>query len=98
MMHRDVPDGPDGLDGLDAETSRRILRTFLVVRIVRGSLLLLFLVVAMVGVEARGWPTGVTAVIALAMVVQVGALVHWCARYARSREGSRRGAGTSPSA
>lgn len=92
MMHRDVP------DGLDAETSRQILRTFLVVRIVRSSLLLLFLVVAMIGVEARDWPTGVAAVIALAMVVQVGALVVWCARYARSGENSRRGAGPSPSA
>ena len=92
MMHRDVP------DGLDAETSRQILRTFLVVRIVRGSLLLVFLVVAIVGVEARGWPTGVAAGIALAMVVQIGALVVWCARYARSHESSRRGTGPSPSA
>ncbi|RNM13950.1 hypothetical protein [Nocardioides pocheonensis] len=92
MTHRDVP------DGLDAETSRRILRTFLVVRIVRGTVLLLFLVVGMVGVEARGWPTGVAAVIALAMVVQVGAVVVWCARYARSGEHSGPGAGPSPSA
>ena len=92
MMHRDVP------AGLDVETSRRILRTFLVVRIVRGSLLLLFLVVAMVGVEARGWPNGVAAGIALAMAVQVGALVVWCARYARTSERHRDGAGPSPSA
>lgn len=92
MTHRDVP------DGLDVETSRRILRTFLVVRIVRGSLLLLFLVVAMVGVEARRWPTAVAAGIALAMVVQVGALTIWCTRHARSGDGARNGAGPSPSA
>jgi hypothetical protein len=88
MLPRRVP------DGLEADTSQRILRTFLVVRIVRGSLLLLFLVVAMVGVEARDWPTGVAVGIALAMVVQAGALVVWCRRYARSGEGSGHGTGS----
>jgi hypothetical protein len=79
-------------DGLEADTSRRILRTFLVVRIVRGSLLLLFLAVAIIGVEARGWPTGVTIALALAFVVQAGALGVWCRRYARSG-GSGHGTG-----
>jgi hypothetical protein len=88
MMPRCVP------DGLEADTRQRILRTFLVVRIVRGSLLLLFLAVAIVGVEARDWPTAVAIAIALAIVVQAGALVVWCRRYARSGEGSGHGAGS----
>lgn len=87
MTPRDVP------DGLDADTSRRVLRTFLVVRIVRGSLLLLFLVLALVGVRVRGWPAGVAIAIALAMLLQAGALAVWCRRYART---GRAAGGTSP--
>ena len=67
-------------DGLDADASRRVLRSFLVVRIVRGSLLLLFLAFALVGVEVRGWPSGVAVAIALAMLVQAAALVAWLRR------------------
>lgn len=83
---------PPGVpDGLDADTSRRILRSFLVVRIVRGSLLLLFLAIALVGVESRGWPSGVAVAIVLAMIVQAGVLVTWCRRFGSTGSGSRHG-------
>ena len=78
MVPRGIP------DGLDADTTRRIVRTFLVVRIVRGSLLLLFLAIALVGVEVKGWPRGVTVAIVLAILVQAGALGAWCRRYVRA--------------
>ena len=86
MMPRGLP------DGADANTSR-ILRTFLVVRIVRGSLLLLFLAIAWVGVDVKDWPSGVSIAITLAMLVQAGALVAWCRRYLSTGEGSRHGMG-----
>ena len=75
-------------DSLDAGTSRRILRTFLVVRIIRGSVLLVFLALALVGVEVRNWPAGVTMAISLAMLVQAGMLVVWCRRYASAGRGT----------
>jgi hypothetical protein len=71
-------------DGLDADTSRRLLRSLLVVRLVRGSLLLLFLALALVGVEVRGWPAGVAVALAVAMLVQAAALMTWWRRYRRS--------------
>lgn len=83
-MTREVP------DGLDADTTRRVLRTFLVVRIVRGSLVLLFMVIALVGVELRGWPSGLAIAITVAMVVQAGALVAWCRRYSSAGRASHR--------
>lgn len=87
MMSRGIP------DGLDASTTQRILRTFLVVRIVRGSLLLLFLAIALVGIEAEDWPTGVMVAIVLAMLVQAGALVALCRRHASAGKGFRHGGG-----
>jgi hypothetical protein len=78
MVPRGIP------DDLDAATTRRIVRTFLVVRIVRGSLLLVFLAISLVAVELKGWPQGVTAAIALAMLVQAGALGAWSRRYVRA--------------
>ena len=78
MMPRGTP------DGLDAGTTRRIARTFLIVRIVRGSLLLLFLAIALVGVEVKKWPTGVAVAIALVMLLQAGALVASYRRYVRA--------------
>jgi hypothetical protein len=80
-----VPDGPD------ADTTQRITRTFLVVRIVRGSLLLLFLATALVAVEVKGWPPGVAVAIAVTMLLQIGALVANVRRYARSTTHLRRG-------
>jgi hypothetical protein len=68
-MHRVAAD-------LDADTSARIERSFLVVRVVRAGLLLLFLVVAAVAVELKGWPHGVTigvAVAALLLAARFGA-------------------------
>jgi hypothetical protein len=58
----------------------RVERSFLVVRIVRGSLLLLFLVLALVAVEIKNWPTGVAAAIGLALVLQAGLLASWLRR------------------
>ncbi len=55
--------------------SDQVERSFLVVRVVRSSLLLAFLVVAAVGVELRGWPHGVTVgvvVVALVLAVRLG--------------------------
>lgn len=81
MMRGGVP------DGLDADTSRRLLRSLLVVRLVRGSLLLLFLALALVGVELRGWPSGAAIALAVAMLVQAAALVRWWRRYRRAGSG-----------
>jgi hypothetical protein len=55
---------------VDAETTDRIERTFLVVRIVRGSLLLLFLIVCLGATVAKPWPAGVTIAVALAAALQ----------------------------
>ena len=85
MEPRDVP------DGLDADSTQRILRSFLVVRIVRGSLLLLFLAISLVGVEGRGWPSGVAVAIALAMLVQAQMLVAWWRRYRKTGTGALHG-------
>jgi hypothetical protein len=82
-MPRDVP------DRLDAVTGQRVVRTFLLVRIVRGSLILLFLAIALTGVEIRGWPTGVAVAIAIALLLQVVALGVWVRRYVSIGEGSR---------
>lgn len=75
MLPRGVP------DGVDAETRRRVQRSFLMVRIVRGGLLLAFLAIAAVAVELRGWPHAVTVVLAVAALAQAGALVAGCRRY-----------------
>ena len=75
MISRAIP------DGLDAETTMRLTRTFLVVRLVRGSLFLLFLAIAAVAVEIREWPRFVTGIIVLAALAQAAALVVWVRRY-----------------
>ena len=67
--------------GLDADSARRVERTFLAVRIVRGSLLLIFLAVALVAVEARQWPTGVAVAIAVTLLLQAGTLAGCVRRY-----------------
>jgi hypothetical protein len=54
---------------------RQVARSFLIVRMVKGALILLFLAVALVGVELKNWPRGVSLVIALAMLLQISALV-----------------------
>ena len=75
MLPRGVP------VGLDADSARRVERTFLAVRIVRGSLLLIFLAVALVAVEVRDWPTGVTVAIAVTLLLQAGTLASRVRRY-----------------
>jgi len=75
MLPRGVP------VGLDADSARRVERTFLAVRIVRGSLLLIFLAVALVAVEVRDWPTGVTVAIAVMLLLQAGTLASRVRRY-----------------
>jgi hypothetical protein len=57
---------------LDAGTAAQVAGTFLVVRIVHGGLLALFLVAAVVGVEARGWPHAVSLALAVAAALLVG--------------------------
>ena len=59
----------------DRDAMRAVAQSFLVVRMVKGSLLLVFLAVALVGVELRNWPRAVSLAIALLMLLQVGALV-----------------------
>jgi hypothetical protein len=68
---------------LDADMTLRIVRTFLIVRMVRGSLILLFLAIALVAVEVKSWPRGVAVAIAFTMVLQVGRLGASFLRYAR---------------
>jgi hypothetical protein len=85
---------PRGIpEDLDADTTRRIARTFLVVRVVRGSLLLLFLAIALVAVEVKGWPRGISVAIALTMLLQTGALWASYRRYARIAAHPSPGAG-----
>ena len=59
----------------DHDAMRGVAQSFLVVRLVKGSLLLIFLAVALVGVELRNWPRVVSVAIALAMLLQISALV-----------------------
>ena len=66
MLPRGVP------VGLDADSAMRVERSFLVVRIVRGSLLLLFLALALIAVEVKSWPSGVAVAIGLTLLLQAG--------------------------
>jgi hypothetical protein len=85
---------PPGIShGLDADTTQRIARTFLVVRIARGSLLLLFLAISLVVVEVKSWPPAVTVGIALTMLLQAAALLACYRRYQRAFEDSRHSSG-----
>ena len=83
MMPRGVP------FGLDPDSAMRVERSFLVVRIVRASLLLLFLALALLAVELKDWPTGVTVAIAVALMLQAGTLASRLRRL-RGRRRSRR--------
>jgi hypothetical protein len=70
--------------GLDVDTTERMVRSFLVVRIVRGGLLLLALAGILVGVEANRWPTGVAVAVVAALLLQGATLVANCRRYAHA--------------
>lgn len=59
----------------DRDAMQAVAQSFLVVRLVKGSLLLAFLAVALVGVELRNWPRGVSVALALLMLLQIGALM-----------------------
>jgi hypothetical protein len=83
---------PRGIpDELDAAMTQRMARSLLAVRIVRGSLLLLFLAIAFVATEVKGWPPGVAVAIALTALIQTGALAASCRRYAWIASHSPRG-------
>ncbi|MCW2766294.1 MAG: hypothetical protein JWO11_2253 [Nocardioides sp.] len=75
----------------------RIVRTFLIVRMVRGSLILLFLAIALVAVEVKSWPRGVAVAIAFAMVLQVGRLGASFLRYARDARDASQAPGAAAS-
>jgi hypothetical protein len=70
---------------LDDRTTARVAATLLVVRIVRGGLLVLFLVLSAVGVEARGWPHLVAAAVAVAAVLLAARVVGDVRRLAAAR-------------
>jgi len=71
--------------GCDQDASDRIARSFLLLRIVRGTLMLLFWVAALVGVELGHWPTGAAVVVVLAVVAQAAMVSRNCRRLLRSR-------------
>ena len=72
-----------------AAPTPEVERSFVVVRIVRGSLLLLAAVLACVGVEAKGWPHGVTIALAVVAVLLAGRLVADVRRIRVSGPGDR---------
>jgi hypothetical protein len=73
------PEG--GSSPADVETTNRIARSFLAVRIVRGSLLVLFFSLVLGAVVAEQWPTGVTVTVAVAVGLQVARLALNVRRY-----------------
>lgn len=74
---------------MDADTARKVMRSFLVVRVIRGSLILVLLAIALLAVEVRHWPTGVVVAIVIAMLLQLGWLGGSWRRYARSGSDQR---------
>lgn len=78
---------------LDDRTTAQVAATLLLVRIVRGGLLALFLVLSAVGVEARGWPHLVTAAVTLAAMLLAARVVGDVRRLAAAR---RRGDVSAP--
>ncbi|HEU5038940.1 MAG TPA: hypothetical protein VFT70_18175 [Nocardioides sp.] len=79
---------PRGISGdVDAETAARIAHSLLAVRMVRGSLLLLFLVVVLAGVMTKHWPTGVAVGAAVAVALQAARVVVTVRRYRHTAPG-----------
>jgi hypothetical protein len=74
---------------MDAATANRIQHTFLAVRIVRGSLMLTFLMIALGAVVAKHWPAGVTVAVGLAVALQGARLTASLRRYLRTATLSR---------
>ena len=83
--------------GLDPDSAMRVERSFLVVRIVRGSLLLLFLALALLAVELKDFPMGVSVAIALALMLQAGTLASRLRRLHAIRPPVDRGPGPADS-
>jgi hypothetical protein len=74
---------------VDAETHLRIARTFFVFRMVRGGLLLAFLVAILMLVDAKGWPHTVAAIVGLGVLVEVWVLVRSAQRFTSLRATTR---------
>ena len=55
--------------GAEQDAAARIERSFLVLRIVRGAVLLLFWAVALVAVTVGHWPTGAAIVVHITLVI-----------------------------
>lgn len=70
--------------GIDADTARRVARSFLIVRTVRGCLILLFLALSILAVELKAWPRGVSVALALTMLLQAGLMLVAWRVYARA--------------
>jgi len=70
---------------VDAKTTNQIARTFLVVRIVRGSLMLLFLTIALGAVVVKQWPAGVSVAVAFTVALQAARLAGSVRDYLRAR-------------
>jgi hypothetical protein len=66
---------------VDAETHRRIARTFLVLRMVKGGLLLIFLAGMLVAIEAKEWPRAATALVGVGIFLEVLFLASSWRRY-----------------
>ena len=77
-----------------ATPTPEVERSFAVVRVVRGSLLLLAVVLACVGVEAKGWPHGVTLALAVVAVLLAGRLVADVRRIRASGPGAQQPPGS----
>ena len=74
---------------LDPESAGRVEQTFLVVRIVRGSLLAVFLALALAGVQAKEWPGGIALGVAVVLGIQVAAIGMSVRRYVALRAALR---------
>jgi len=77
---------PRGIpEDVDDETYARIAHSFYVVRMVRYALLAGFLVLFVLGFVLKGWPTGATIVLGLAVVAVLVLMVRTRQRYLRGR-------------
>ena len=75
---------------MDPESAGRVEQSLLVVRIVRGSLLAVFLAIALAGVESKDWPGGVALGVAVVLGLQVGMVGMTVRRYVALRAATRR--------
>ena len=71
---------------VDAQTHRRIAHTFVVLRMVKGGLLIVFLAVTVVAIELKDWPRTASVVVAVMMLALAGLLVSTWVHYRRLRD------------